>query len=100
MLLGKKVVVNSNQIQPKHAAFFNSLNTTSGYTSTSLEVFHMLEGEGRMTIGGVEHVLSPGDTIVCKPPEDHSARNEGSTTWRYIVFKTNVTEDDSYWLDQ
>ena len=37
VLLGMKVVVDSNQIQPKHAAFFNSAsNTTSGYISCSL----------------------------------------------------------------
>ena len=68
------------------------------YHKTSVEVFHVLEGHGVMTIGGAEHRLAPGDTVVCQPPAVHNARNETAVPWRYIVFKTNAVEGDIYWL--
>lgn len=67
---------------------------------TSVEAFHMLAGHGRMTIDGVEHTLAPGDTLTCHPPAVHDAENTGDILWRYIVFKTNVTPDDSYWVEE
>ena len=69
------------------------------YHKTSVEVFHVLDGRGVMTIEGVEYALSPGDTLTCEPPEMHSARNDATATWRYIVFKTNATRDDLYWVE-
>lgn len=81
------------EIEPEMTVAFH-------YHKTSLEVFHMLDGTGSMTIGGVEHRLSPGDTIMCEPLEVHNACNESDEVWRFIVFKTNVTEDDLYWVEE
>ena len=67
------------------------------YHKTSLEVFHIIAGTGSMTIDGATHRLAPGDTLTCEPPQVHSAANDSDQTWRYIVFKTNVTKEDTYW---
>lgn len=62
------------------------------------EVFYFLEGEGYMNINNKEFFLRPGDTLTCEPNEKHNAKNETDSTWKYIVFKTNVEEGDSYWV--
>ena len=67
---------------------------------TSVEVFHILAGEGRMTIDRVEHTLVPGATLTCHPPAVHDARNLSDSVWRYIVFKTNVTPNDPHWVEE
>ncbi|WOO41739.1 cupin domain-containing protein [Rubellicoccus peritrichatus] len=61
------------------------------------EVFHIIEGEGRMTIGGKTVHLKPGDTVTTEPGERHEAINASDKTWRYVVFKTNWSADDSVW---
>jgi len=66
---------------------------------TTLEVFHMLEGRGTMTVDGRQYDLIPGDTLTCEPPAIHDAANPHDTPWRFIVFKTNVTPDDLYWVE-
>jgi len=50
-----------------------------------------------MTISGKETLLEPGDAITCEPGELHSARNLGEVAFRFVAFKTNWSEDDSFW---
>lgn len=61
------------------------------------EVFHVLEGTGSMVIGGQTFELKPGDTLTTEPNESHNAMNSSDVPLKYIVFKTNVVEGDSYW---
>lgn len=61
------------------------------------EVFHIIEGEGRMTIAGHTLNLAPGDTVTTQPKESHNAINAFDTPLRYIVFKTNASAGDSVW---
>lgn len=61
------------------------------------EVFHVLAGKGTFEIDGRTHCLSPGDTLTCEPGEIHNTRNPNDAPFTYIVFKTNVVDDDLYW---
>jgi len=69
------------------------------YHKKMTEVFHILEGRGIMVISGQTFNLAPGDTLTCEPTEVHSARNDFDQVFRYVVFKTNAEDGDSYWLE-
>lgn len=62
------------------------------------EVFHILEGEGTMIIDNKTFHLKPGDTLTCEPNEVHSTKNSSNKIFKFVVFKTNAEEGDSYWL--
>jgi quercetin dioxygenase-like cupin family protein len=69
------------------------------YHRSCTEVFHIVHGSGTMIIDDVEIYMVPGDTLTCTPGEIHATRNDSAdTAFEYVVFKTNVVEDDSYWL--
>lgn len=68
------------------------------YHQEMIEVFHMLAGEGRMTIEGQSYDLKPGMTLACHPPQVHAAHNASEIPWRFIVFKTNAREGDLHWV--
>jgi mannose-6-phosphate isomerase-like protein (cupin superfamily) len=61
------------------------------------EVFHILAGEGSFTIDSKTFQLSVGDTLTCEPREIHNTKNPNDTPFTYIVFKTNVADDDLFW---
>ena len=61
------------------------------------EVFHVLSGQGTFEIEGRAYHLRPGDTLTCEPGEVHNTRNPHEVPFTYIVFKTNVVENDLYW---
>ena len=61
------------------------------------EVFHILKGQGTFNIDGKTFCLGPGDTLTCEPGEVHNTKNPHDEPFTYIVFKTNVVEDDLYW---
>lgn len=77
-----------------------STEVPSHYHAKMTEVFHILEGEGIMTISSKTFHLTPGDTLTCEPNEIHSAKNDSDQPFKYAVFKTNVEEGDIYWLEQ
>ena len=70
------------------------------YHKKSKEAFHVLQGEGTMVISGKKFRLKPGDTLTCLPKEVHSAKNDSGKPFRYVVFKINAQEGDSYWLEE
>lgn len=47
------------------------------------EVF-VLSGEGRVTSGGEESLLTEGDAVFIPPMEEHCFTNAGMTTFRFI----------------
>ena len=61
------------------------------------EVFHILEGQGSFDIDGRTFELKPGDTLTCEPREVHNTKNPHDEPFVYIVFKTNVADDDLFW---
>ncbi|MEM8952734.1 MAG: cupin domain-containing protein [Verrucomicrobiota bacterium] len=64
------------------------------------EVFHVLSGEGWVSIAGAKHHLHTGDTVTCEPDGRNTARNEEDGPYQHIVFKTSWSEDDIYWEDE
>ena len=67
------------------------------YHKSCTEVFHVLSGKGTFEIDGKTVHLAPGDTLTCEPLEVHATRNPHDEPFRYVVFKTNVVEDDLFW---
>ena len=67
------------------------------YHKKTTEAFYILKGEGVMTISGNTFNLKPGDLLTCEPGEKHDAKNPYDISFEYIVFKTNVVENDLYW---
>ncbi|MEM8702306.1 MAG: cupin domain-containing protein [Pseudomonadota bacterium] len=64
------------------------------------EVFHVLSGKGVFRIEGREFTLEPGQTLTCEPLEVHSTENPYDFPFTYVVFKTNVVENDIFWCDR
>ena len=50
------------------------------------EVFYVESGDGRMTIGGRDHGLRPGDCIMVEPGERHEIVNDGSSDLVLLYF--------------
>ena len=61
------------------------------------EAFHILSGSGVFTIDGTVYEVTPGDTLTCTPGEVHDTKNPYDVPLDYVVFKTNVVDDDLYW---
>ena len=61
------------------------------------EAFHVLSGSGTFEIDGEIFELGPGDTLTCEPNEVHNTKNPNDEPFVYIVFKTNVVENDLVW---
>ncbi|KAJ5648062.1 hypothetical protein N7490_004434 [Penicillium lividum] len=61
------------------------------------EVYHVLEGEGEMTIDGVKSVVSKGSTVFIPGDAEHGITNigKGVLKWFY-VFPTGSFEDVVY----
>lgn len=70
------------------------------YHKKMTEVFHILEGEGTMVIEDKTFHLAPGDILTCEPHKIHSAKNTTISIFKYIVFKTNAENEDSYWIKE
>lgn len=62
------------------------------------EAFFILKGKAVIFIEGNNYRLKPGDTLVCHPKEVHGAKNDSDEEFEYLVFKTNVEKDDSFWI--
>lgn len=49
------------------------------------ENYYILTGKALVNDNGVEHILEPGDSILCKNGESHSIENVGDTDLEYIA---------------
>jgi quercetin dioxygenase-like cupin family protein len=55
------------------------------------EIYHVLDGNGLVEIGGVSHRLQPGISVFVPPDAWHQTTNTGSTTLRFLfVFPTRT----------
>lgn len=50
----------------------------------SEELYHILEGEGVVTVGSAEHGVRPGDTVCIPPGTPHRVRNPGPGPLRLL----------------
>jgi quercetin dioxygenase-like cupin family protein len=49
------------------------------------EVYYILSGKALVNDNGTEHILEPGDSILCRNGESHSIENIGDTNLEYIA---------------
>jgi mannose-6-phosphate isomerase-like protein (cupin superfamily) len=52
--------------------------------SESEELYHVLAGSGRMTLGDEEFSIAPGDSILIPPGTPHCLRNTGDQPLRLL----------------
>ena len=48
------------------------------------EIYYVIEGRGIVTVDGVEHEVSPGSAVFIPADAEHSVRNDGSATLRFV----------------
>ena len=48
------------------------------------EIYHVIEGSGRLTLGGELHAVQAGDTVVILPGTPHCIENIGATPLRFL----------------
>jgi mannose-6-phosphate isomerase-like protein (cupin superfamily) len=58
--------------------------TTPHYHPITEEIYYLLEGSGRMTIGDQSREVGPGDAIAIPPGAVHSITNSGSETLKFL----------------
>jgi mannose-6-phosphate isomerase-like protein (cupin superfamily) len=50
----------------------------------SEELYHIIQGHGRMTLGETEFAVAPGDTVLIPPGTPHCLYNDGTETLRLL----------------
>ncbi len=68
------------------------------YHKTSREFYYVLDGESTMTVNDTHQVLRTGDMLMMEPRDVHSFRNNTERELRLLVFKTNASKNDIFWL--
>jgi mannose-6-phosphate isomerase-like protein (cupin superfamily) len=58
--------------------------TTPHFHPQTEEIYYILEGEGRMTIGDETCEVEPGDAIAIPPGAVHTITNAGSITLKFL----------------
>lgn len=58
--------------------------TTPHYHPQTEEIYYILEGVGRMTIGSETCDVGPGDAIAIAPGEVHTIYNQGTITLKFL----------------
>jgi mannose-6-phosphate isomerase-like protein (cupin superfamily) len=57
------------------------------------QVYHVIEGEGLMTIDGEAHVVRKHDFIFLPPGVEHAIENTGTSDLIFIVVTSPVSDD-------
>jgi quercetin dioxygenase-like cupin family protein len=57
------------------------------------QVYHVIEGEGLMTIDGKDHVVRKHDVIFLPPGVEHAISNSGLCDLVFLVVTSPVTDD-------
>jgi mannose-6-phosphate isomerase-like protein (cupin superfamily) len=60
------------------------VGTTPHYHRATEEIYYILEGQGRMRIGGDENDVGPGDAIAIPPGEIHQITNTGGGVLKFL----------------
>jgi mannose-6-phosphate isomerase-like protein (cupin superfamily) len=75
--------------------------TTPHYHPHTEEIYYILEGHGRMTIGEEVHEVGPGDAIAIPPGAIHTIANIGGETLKFLCCCAPGYEDsDTVLLDK
>ena len=67
--------------------------TTPHYHPLAEEIYHILEGMGRMTIDGETREVAAGDAIAIPPGAVHTIFNPGSQTLKFLCCCAPAYED-------
>ena len=67
------------------------------YHRETEEVFYIQQSGGTLVIDGTAVTPEKGDVIICEPGDVHEVRNDSDRAFRILVFKVNLTEDDTVW---
>src|SRR5262245_24612184 len=59
-------------------------STTPHYHPLTEEIYYLLEGTGRMTIGNETREVGPGDAVAIPPSAVHTITNIGTSTLRFL----------------
>jgi mannose-6-phosphate isomerase-like protein (cupin superfamily) len=59
-------------------------STTPHFHPQTEEIYYLIEGTGRMTIGGETREVGPGDAIAIPPGSVHTITNTGSGTLKFL----------------
>src|SRR5439155_2504861 len=59
-------------------------STTPHYHLLTEEIYYLLEGRGRMTIGAEVRDVSPGDAVAIPPGAVHTITNTGTATLKFL----------------
>jgi mannose-6-phosphate isomerase-like protein (cupin superfamily) len=58
--------------------------TTPHYHVVTEEIYYILEGHGRMDMGGETREVGPGDAIAIPSGTTHQIRNTGNTSLKFL----------------
>lgn len=70
------------------------------YHKTSYEVYVALQGQCDLLVNGEEILLQPGTMLLIEPGDRHELFNNGTEEFQLLVFKTNSSSDDIFWIDR
>ncbi len=97
----KKAILDENDLNKQGSVI--QLNTiepntplTPHHHKKMTEAVYVLSGEGIIVINNKEYFMSPGDLITIEPNETHTAKNPSYKEFKYLVFKTNFSENDKF----
>lgn len=69
------------------------------YHKKTCEIICVIEGQAMVSINDKSVLTRPHDIILTEPNDIHSVDNNGDADWKAIVFKTNASSNDSYWVE-
>ena len=81
-------VLQMNIVEP-------NTNLASHHHKKMTEAVYVLSGEASLVINGKDFFMRPGDIITIEPNEIHNGRNPSHNEFKYLVFKTNFSEEDT-----
>jgi quercetin dioxygenase-like cupin family protein len=93
-----KPLVMPDTARSKHLDYRISMYQPKAYVAkhshrVQEQVYHVLEGEGLMTVGDEEHVVRKHDFIFLPPGVEHAIENTGTSDLVFIVVTSPVTDD-------
>ena len=97
----KKILLDEQDLKRRGSALQMNIvepNTTlvPHHHKKMTEAVYTLSGEAFLVINGKGFFMKPGDIITIEPNEIHTVRNPSRNEFKYLVFKTNFSEEDKY----
>lgn len=68
------------------------------YHKTSYELYCVLQGQCTLVVNGQEIILRQGTLLTIEPGDIHRLHNHGHEEFKLLVFKSNVTANDTFWI--